>query len=117
MNDPDEGLPKLSDLLGLCEDSPIDIGGSWSVGWGIEKGPMPCPFCGGIPKQSNHYSDTGGGDGRRCYVIKCMNPKCGIKPCSVASGPRHYDTPQEWDNATNEEAQVSVLRKWNTRAN
>ena len=25
----EDNLPKLSDLMGLCEDSPIDVGGGW----------------------------------------------------------------------------------------
>ena len=25
----DKHLPKLSDLMGICEDSPIDVGGGW----------------------------------------------------------------------------------------
>jgi hypothetical protein len=27
----ESNLPKLSDLMGLCEDSPIDIGGGWEA--------------------------------------------------------------------------------------
>jgi len=76
----------------------------------------PCPFCGSQPIARNHYSETGGGDGHRCYVVECGNKACRVKVCSVACGPHGYPEGYPDDHPTNEAAEAAAKYQWNTRA-
>jgi hypothetical protein len=73
-----------------------------------------CPFCGAQPVQRNHWNDTGGGDGHRCYVIACENKECAVKPVCSACGPRGYDQPPG-SYPANHVAEIAVVSKWNDR--
>ena len=75
----------------------------------------PCPFCGSKPTVASHFNDTGGGDGHRCYVVKCNNKGC-IRPSSVACGPHGYPRPESDDHPTNEAAESAAKYQWNIRS-
>lgn len=74
---------------------------------------LPCPFCGEQPNRRTHYADTGGGDGKWCFVIECANNPCGVKVYSAACGPHGYR--QDGDLKDNEAAARSAIDNWNKR--
>ena len=80
--------------------------------------PLPCPFCGYLPKTWHRRKEIGGGGvGNVVFAIECKNKKCKIQPKVFECGPDDYGRCNGWpeSHATNEIAEAEALRAWNNR--